>query len=231
MSTETEALREQFEAWARKNELEAERHKYADDQYDDHAATSAWWAWRDAFQAGHAAAKAETADPVVGRWYFVANDGAATLCVDETDARESASDADIAFPRMAPHHVTQLVSASQLAAAVAAERERASVLYDMLLNRPALNAGLESEYAAEAAAKAADVGEPVAMVQCHGSAEHPLYTADQLAAAVAAERGKCAGIVNELRMECARRNMPESATMLWHAEDAIRAGAKEPSDG
>ena len=81
-----------------------------------------------------------------------------------------------------------------------------------------------------AAAKAADVGEPVAMVQCHGSAEHPLYTADQLAAAVAAERGKCAGIVNELRMECARRNMPESATMLWHAEDAIRAGAKEASD-
>ena len=61
MTTDTEALREQFEAWARKNELEAERHKYADDQYDDHAATSAWWAWRDAFQAGHAAAKAETA--------------------------------------------------------------------------------------------------------------------------------------------------------------------------
>ena len=57
-----------------------------------------------------------------------------------------------------------------------------------------------------------------------------LFTADQLAAAVAAEREKCAGIVNELRMECARRNMPESATMLWHAEDAIRAGAKEPSD-
>ena len=62
MSTETEALREQFEAWARKNELEAERHKYADDQYDDHAATSAWWAWRDAYQAGYAAARAQTAD-------------------------------------------------------------------------------------------------------------------------------------------------------------------------
>ena len=57
-----------------------------------------------------------------------------------------------------------------------------------------------------------------------------LYTADQLAAAADAEREKCAGIVNELRMEGARRNMPESATMLWHAEDAIRAGAKEPSD-
>ena len=51
-----------------------------------------------------------------------------------------------------------------------------------------------------------------------------LFTAEQLAAAVAAEREKCAGIVNELRMECARRNMPESATMLWHAEDALRAG-------
>ena len=53
----------------------------------------------------------------------------------------------------------------------------------------------------------------------------PLFTAHQLAAAVAAERGECAGIVNDFRMECARRNMPESATMLWHAEDAIRAGA------
>ena len=76
------------------------------------------------FQAGHAAAKAETAAPVAGRWYFVANYGAATLCVDEADARESAAEADIAFPRMAPHQVTQLVSASQLAAAVAAERDR-----------------------------------------------------------------------------------------------------------
>ena len=37
---------------------------------------------------------------------------------------------------------------AETAAEVAKERERASVLYDMLLNRPALNAGLESEYAA-----------------------------------------------------------------------------------
>ena len=107
--------------------------------------------------AAEAAAKAETAAPVAGRWYFVTSDGAATLCDDEADARESAAEADIAFPRMAPHRAVQLVPADQLAAAVAAERE------------------------------------------------------------------KCAGIVNELRMECARRNMPESATMLWHAENAIRA--------
>ena len=116
---------------------------------------------RAVYDIGHAAAKAAAADPVVGRWYFVANDGAATLCVDEADARESAAEADIAFPRMAPHRAVQLVPADQLAAAADAERE------------------------------------------------------------------KCAGIVNELRMECARRNMPESATMLWHAEDALRAGAKE----
>ena len=105
----------------------------------------------------------------------------------------------------------------------------------------------QAGYAA-AKAEPADVGEPVAFAHfadngnirlwaperprdLDGNAAHPLYTAEQLTAAADAEREKCAGIVNELRMECARRNMPESATMLWHAEDAIRAGAKEPSDG
>ena len=95
---------------------------------------------------------------------------------------------------------------------------------------------------AAAKAETADVGEPVAFAHfaengnirlwaperprdLDGNAAHPLYTAEQLTAAADAEREKCAGIVNELRMECARRNMPESATMLWHAEDAIRAGA------
>lgn len=86
-------------------------------------------AW-GAYQAGHADAKAETAAPVVGRWYFVTNDGAATLCVDEADARESAAEADIAFPRMAPHRAVQLVPADQLAAAVVAARERAATVVD-----------------------------------------------------------------------------------------------------
>ena len=115
--------------------------------------------------------------------------------------------------------------------------------------RPDYPSEWDAYQAGHAAAKAetADVGEPVAFAHfaengnirlwaperprdLDGNAAHPLYTAAQLAAAVAAERGKCAGIVNELRMECARRNMPESATMLWHAEDAIRAGEKgEPS--
>ena len=159
MTTYTEALRAQFEQYVNPDG-DVNLHWQEAGYY---AGSGMQESWLD-FQAGYAAAKAENAAPVVGRWYFVANDGVATLCADEADARESAAEADIAFPRMAPHQVTQLVSASQLAAAVAAER------------------------------------------------------------------GKCAGIVNELRMECARRNMPESATMLWHAEDAIRAGAKEPSD-
>ena len=104
----------------------------------------------------------------------------------------------------------------------------------------------QAGYAA-AKAETAAAGEPVAWahfaengnirlwaperpLDLDGNAAHPLYTAEQLTAAADPEREKCAGIVNELRMECARRNMPESATMLWHAEDAIRAGAKETSD-
>ena len=85
---------------------------------------------RAVYGIGHAAAKAETAAAVVGRWYFVTNDGAATLCVDEADARESAAEADIAFPRMAPHRAVQLVPADQLAAAVATERERCALVCD-----------------------------------------------------------------------------------------------------
>ena len=162
---------------------------------------------RAVYDIGHAAAKAETAAPVVGRWYFVTNDGAATLCVDEADARESAAEADIAFPRMAPHRAVQLVPADQLAAA-----------------------GEPVAWAHFAKNGNIRLWAPERPLDLDGNAAQPLYTADQLAAAVAAERGKCAVIVNELRMECARRNMPESATMLWHAEDAIRAGAKETSD-
>lgn len=113
MTTNTEALRQKFErhivATGRsEGELifEAGHYLYPDVQ-------EIW----ELYQAGYAAAKAEAAAPVVGRWYFVANDGAATLCVDEADARESAAEADIAFPRMAPHRAVQLVPADQLAEA------------------------------------------------------------------------------------------------------------------
>ena len=88
MVTNAEALRAQFE-----REI-GEAAPFPVQRYgDSYAHRICAWAW-EGYQAGHAAAKAETA------------------------------------------------------AAVAKERERASVLYDMLLNRPELNAGLESEYAA-----------------------------------------------------------------------------------
>ena len=89
MTTDTEALRRAFEGYINPD-ADIDVHWQAAGYY---AGRNLQMSWLD-FQAGHAAAKAETA------------------------------------------------------AAVAKERERASVLYDMLLNRPELNAGLESEYAA-----------------------------------------------------------------------------------
>ena len=124
MTTETEALREQFEAWARKNELEAERHKYADDQYDDHAATSAWWAGRDAFQAGHAAAKAEAVDvgePYATHVVTTTASGRDQIETWKTNARFDSPDRSI-----------DLYTADQLAAAVAAERERAATVCERI---------------------------------------------------------------------------------------------------
>ena len=90
MTTDTEALRAQFE---RRMNLRGWSEANIRRDGLDYSSTQITEAWH-AFQAGHAAAKAETAD------------------------------------------------------AVAQERGRASVLYDMLLNRPELNAGLESGYAA-----------------------------------------------------------------------------------
>ena len=112
MTTDTEALRRAFEAYINPD-ADIDLHWQSAGYY---AGQGVQQGWLD-FQAGYAAAKAEAAAPVVGRWYFVTNDGAATLCVDEADARESASEADIAFPRMAPHRAVQLVPADQLAEA------------------------------------------------------------------------------------------------------------------
>ena len=73
MVTDAEALRAQFE-----REI-GEAAPFPVQRYgDSYAHRICAWAW-EGYQAGHAAAAAETAAPVVGRWYFVANDGAATL--------------------------------------------------------------------------------------------------------------------------------------------------------
>ena len=166
MTPDTEALRAQFERYVNPDG-DVNLHWQEAGYYAGSGMQQSWLDFQAGYQAGHAAAKAETAD--VG-------EPAAWMAV-LTHPRSQGPQA---------HFVSDARLASQWK-------------YNGVVD-----------------------GEPC-IVQ-------PLFTAPQLAAAVAAERGKCAGIVNELRMECARRNMPESATMLWHAEDAIRAAAKEPSD-
>ncbi len=52
---------------------------------------------------------------MVGRWYMVTHDGAATLCVDEADAQEEAKKADMAWPHMGPHRAVQLAPAGDMA--------------------------------------------------------------------------------------------------------------------
>lgn len=42
------------------------------------------------------------------RWYVVTNYGAATLCLDEADARKVAHECDLAWPKNAPHVAVQL---------------------------------------------------------------------------------------------------------------------------
>jgi hypothetical protein len=46
------------------------------------------------------------------RWYVVTNYGAATLCLDEADARKVARQCDRDWPKNAPHVAVQLVPAA-----------------------------------------------------------------------------------------------------------------------
>ena len=59
----------------------------------------------------------------VPRWYCLSADGAATLCVDEEDAKEVAAESWVMYPQNAPYRAAQMVDASAVAAAVAEERE------------------------------------------------------------------------------------------------------------
>ena len=110
--------------------------------------------------------------PCAGRWYMLANDGMATLCASEADALAEAADADAAWPRKAPHRAVQLVPADQLAAA-----------------------GEPVAWAHFAASGNIRLWAPERPRELNGNAAQPLYTADQLAAAVAAERERCIGII------------------------------------
>lgn len=67
----------------------------------------------------------EPVRPVAGaRWYALSRDGAATLCVDEEDAKEVAAESWVLYPNNGPYRVAQMVDAGTVDEAVAAERER-----------------------------------------------------------------------------------------------------------
>ena len=53
-----------------------------------------------------------TAALLPARWYVVTNYGAATLCLDEADARKVARQCDRDWPKNAPHVAVQLVPAA-----------------------------------------------------------------------------------------------------------------------
>lgn len=117
--------------------------------------------------------------------------------------------------------------------------------------RPDYPSEWDAYQAGYAAAKAetADVGEPVAWAHfaengnirlwaperprdLAGNAAQPLYTADQLAAAVAAERERCIDIIESYRIPVGNSAAGELACewtydALETIRDAIRAGAKE----
>ena len=73
--------------------------------------------------AGDGPAFSEELGPLPERWYAVSCDGPATLCVDEQDARESAKEFDLDWPKNAPHRAVMLGD-------LAAERERMAALCD-----------------------------------------------------------------------------------------------------
>ncbi|HCE28450.1 MAG TPA: hypothetical protein DET46_06515 [Comamonadaceae bacterium] len=64
---------------------------------------------------GDALAADHTEHPLemVGRWYMVTQDGAATLCVDREDAEAEARKADREWPRNGPHRAVRLVESPQ----------------------------------------------------------------------------------------------------------------------
>ena len=46
-------------------------------------------------------------------WYVIDKEGLATLCADKHDAETTAKEADLIFPKNAPHWVAQIVEVEQ----------------------------------------------------------------------------------------------------------------------
>ena len=81
------------------------------------------------------------------RWYVVANYGAATLCLDEADARKVAHECDLAWPANAPHVAVQLAPVALAAAPTpAALRDRLLVALERAASAETKLAALQIEY-------------------------------------------------------------------------------------
>ena len=70
-------------------------------------------------------------DPAT-RWYCLNKIGVATLCADQADAVAAALDADIAFPRGAPHRAVQMVELRHLCAVEQQRNELTLAVYEWL---------------------------------------------------------------------------------------------------
>jgi hypothetical protein len=46
-------------------------------------------------------------------WYVIDKEGLATLCADKQDAETTAKEADLLWPKNAPHRVAQIVEVEQ----------------------------------------------------------------------------------------------------------------------
>jgi hypothetical protein len=46
-------------------------------------------------------------------WYVIDKEGLATLCADKQDAETTAKEADLLWPKNAPHRVAQIVKVEQ----------------------------------------------------------------------------------------------------------------------
>jgi hypothetical protein len=79
-------------------------------------------------------------DTLPPRWYVVDRDGLATLCKDEEDAKNTAADVRVAFPRRRPYRAVLLGD-------VAAERERCAKLCDAVAVDDMTGYGIASDCA------------------------------------------------------------------------------------
>lgn len=120
MTTDTEALRAAFEDYVNP-EGDVALHWQPAGYYAGGGLQGSWLDFRSGYLAGHAAAKAETAEvgePVAWLVYLPSEDGQRVYDdMDDLDMVDVLTNNDDA-------EVTNLYTTSQLAAAVAAERER-----------------------------------------------------------------------------------------------------------